>query len=114
MNVNEQERRRYLRVSLNCQGIIRLANGPEAQTQVIDISEGGLRCVSSQPVALGTSAELRFTLPVAIGKACVVVGRVQHHHRHDQSYALGIEFTRTTADVIMAIRAFIKQSTVTR
>ena len=109
--MNEKDRRRYQRVALNCPGVIRLTKDPEeVTTQITEISEGGLKCVFSQPVALGAAAELRFTLPVSIGKECLVVGRVQHHHQHNESYLLGIEFTRASAEVARAIREFIRQT----
>lgn len=107
--MNEKEKRRHQRVALNRPGTIRLTNGPEVNTQVTEISESGLKCVFSQTVALGSAAELRFVLPVAIGKECLVVGRVQHHHRYNESFLLGIEFTRVTADVVEAVRAFVRQ-----
>jgi hypothetical protein len=106
--VKEQERRRHLRVPLNAPGVIRLANGAETNTDVMEISEGGLRCLFPQAVPLGAAAELRFTLPLATRKDCVVFGRVQHHHQAGESYVLGIEYSRATADVMAAIRTFIQ------
>lgn len=107
--VRETERRRYSRVALNIPGVIQFSKGPEETTQITEISEGGLKCIYHQSVSLGVSAELRFVLPVAAGKACVVAGRVQHHHRDDDYYQLGIEFTRVSADVIGVIREFVRQ-----
>lgn len=107
--MRETERRRYSRVALNIPGVIQFSKGPEETTQITEISEGGLKCIYHQSVSLGVSAELRFVLPVAAGKACVVAGRVQHHHRDDDYYQLGIEFTRVSADVIGVIREFVRQ-----
>ncbi len=108
--MNDREKRRYQRIALNLPGVIQFAKGPEVRTQVTEISEGGLKCIFPQSIPLGASAELRFNLPVAIGKDCLVVGRVQHHHRINESYQLGIEFTRLSTDVVEAIRAFIWQT----
>lgn len=110
--MNEKERRRHLRAALNRPGVLRVGKGPEVSTQVIEVSEGGLRCSFSQVVALGTAAELRFTVPVAIGKECLVVGRVQHYHRENDSFVLGIEFTRVTAEVAGTLREFVRQTEI--
>lgn len=112
--MSEIERRRYSRVALNIPGVIQFSKGPEESTQITEISEGGLKCIYHQSVSLGVSAELRFVLPVAAGKACTVAGRVQHHHRDEDFYQLGIEFTRVSADAIAAIREYIRQRMMPR
>ena len=110
--MRETERRRYQRVALNIPGVIQFSKGPEENTQISEISEGGLKCFYHQSVSLGVSAELRFVLPVAAGKPCVVAGRVQHHHRDEDFFQLGIEFTRVSADVVATIREFVRQRTM--
>jgi len=97
-----------MRVVLDRPGVIRLANGPETNTQLTEISEGGLRCGYAETVALGASVELRFTLPLATPKDCLVFGRVQHRHQEGNTYILGIEFNRTAGDVLGAIRTFVQ------
>lgn len=106
--MNEKEKRRHLRVVLNCAGVIRLAHGPETATHITEISEGGVRCLFPQSVPLGAAAELRFVLPLATRKECLVVGRVQHHHQDGESHVLGVELGRTAADVAEAIRTFVQ------
>jgi len=108
--VNGKEKRRYPRVAPNLPGVVQIGKGPHVNTRVTEISEGGLKCVFPESVSLGVAAELRFTLPVAIGKECLVVGRVQHYHQDNESYQLGIEFTRVSADVVEAIREFVRQT----
>jgi c-di-GMP-binding flagellar brake protein YcgR len=108
--VNDKDRRLHQRVPLNCSGVIQVGKAPEAATYIIDISEGGLRCLFQQSVPLGSAAELRFVLPVATGMECVVAGRVQHHHRINESYQLGIELTRASEEVRHAIREFVRQT----
>lgn len=112
--MTKTERRRHQRVALNVPGTIQFSKGPENSTYIVDICENGLSCIFSQPVPLGAAAELRFVLPVAAGMPCIVAGRVQHHHRRNDSYSLGVEFTRADAEVVHAIREFVRQSLAVR
>jgi c-di-GMP-binding flagellar brake protein YcgR len=106
--VSEKERRRYERIPLDLPGVIRIARGPELNTQLTEISEGGAQCSCPHVVSLGVKVELRFVLSLAIAKECLLSGRVQHYHKHNEVYALGIEFIGVTPDIAEAIRAFVR------
>jgi hypothetical protein len=107
--VSTKDSRRHPRISLNRPGRIRIADGPEYPTQLIDISEGGATSFYSSPVAVGTGVELHFHLNTGKRMSCHVYGEVRHHSTRGESHILGIQFTHFAPDAAEAVREFVRQ-----
>lgn len=100
------DKRQQARIQINRPGRIRIGNGPESKTQIIDISEVGAMMFYSQPVPLGTAVELRFSLSQT---ECVTYGQVRHYSARGESHVIGVQFTHFVPETVEVIRQFISQ-----
>lgn len=104
---------RPARAQVNRPGRIRVAGGPDTNTQLIDISENGVALFYSAPLAVGTSVELEFQLPVGSDKTrFVVFGQVRNYQPRGESHVLGMRFTRFVTGTIKQIQDFIETRTI--
>lgn len=105
--MDEKQRRAAPRARVNRPGRIRISNGLESNTQLIDISETGAALFYSQPVAVGANVELRFHLNTGEKIACTTYGRVRHYTAVGESHVLGLEFTHFAPETVDAIRQYV-------
>ena len=101
--------RKQPRLLVNRPGRVRIANGPEQKSQVVDISQTGAMLFYSQPVKLGVSIELRFSLNAGNRTECLVYGHVRHYSVRGTSHVVGVEFTHLEPEAYEAIRQFVEQ-----
>jgi len=104
--------RKQSRLLLNRPGRIRIANGPEEKTQLVDLSETGAMLFCAKPVKLGAAIELRFTLNIGPRIECVVYGDVRHYSVRETSHVVGVEFTHFMPETVEAIRRFVEKKAV--
>src|SRR5437868_12501435 len=95
--------RQQPRLLINRPGRIRVENGPEEKTQVVDLSESGARLFCAQPLEMGAQVELRFTLNAGTKIDCVTYGQVRHYSRHQESHIVGVQFTHLMPEAEAAI-----------
>lgn len=106
--MNDKQKRLHPRAQVNRPGRIRIGNGPESNTQLIDISETGAALFYSKPVPVGTDVELRFYLNTGVKIACTTYGKVRHYSAVGESHVLGMEFTHFEPETVDAIRQYIQ------
>jgi len=102
--------RKEPRLLVNRPGRIRIANGPEEKSQLVDISQTGASLFYSQPIKIGTAIELRFSLKAGSQTECLVYGHVRHYSVRGTSHVVGVEFTHLEPEAYEAIRQFVEQS----
>jgi methyl-accepting chemotaxis protein len=101
-----EDRRRYGRV--NASGAITLsANGSTVEGVLLDLSEGGLRCVVEvgDDVTLGTA--ITVTLPFR-DRGVSVEGLVVRRHQGQDGPELGVEFLHLSAPALAMIREYVE------
>ncbi len=103
-----REKRRYPRVQVNRPSHIRVANGPESNAQLIDISVGGASLFYPEPVTDGTEVELRFHLDIGTQIKCLIYGEVRHYYARGESHVIGVEFTHFAPDAEETVREFVR------
>lgn len=105
--MDDKHKRLTPRAQVNRPARIRISNGPESNTQLIEISETGAALFYSQPVPVGTAVELRFHLNTGEKIACTTYGRVRHYTAVGESHVLGMEFTHFAPETVDAIRQYV-------
>lgn len=107
--MTDDDKRQRPRAQVNRPGRIRVAGGPEAVMQLIEISETGATLFYSSPVPVNTDVELRFQLSVAAGKVpFVVTGQVRHYLEKGESHVIGVQFSKFTEGSSQSIQEFIR------
>ena len=105
----ENYQRKQPRLLVNRPGRVRIGNGPEQKSQVVDVSQTGAMLFYSQPVKLGAAIELRFSLSAGNRTECLVYGHVRHYSVRGTSHVIGVEFTHLEPEAYEAIRQFVEQ-----
>jgi hypothetical protein len=101
--------RKEPRLLVNRPSRIRISNGPEEKSQLVDVSHQGAMLFYSQPVKLGSAIELRFSLHAGNRNECLVYGHVRHYSMRGASHVVGVEFTHLEPEAYEAIRQFVEQ-----
>jgi hypothetical protein len=89
-----QCQRVYQRASFLCRVTLSTGEGPEIETNSVDVSLGGVGLISPRSVPTGRSVTLGFHLRNKAGEPVIdtVGGRVVHVRSDIDGHALGIEF----------------------
>ena len=101
--------RKQPRLLVNRPGRIRIGNGPEERSQLVDISQSGALLLCSQPMEVGTAFELRFSLSSGSRTKCLVYGYVRRYSVRGTSHVVGVEFSHFEPETYEAIRQFVEQ-----
>ena len=105
--MDNSEKRRHPRAPVNRPGRLRVGNGPESNTQVMDVSPFGATLFYSSAIEIGTAVELTFHLNVGRKAECQIYGNVRHHYLQGESHVIGVQFTHFGSDTPDTIREYI-------
>ena len=108
---NEMERRSYARLKIPLRVDVGMGRDvPFIQTEIFDISEGGLCLISNFEVEKGNELSLRiwFDEHQSIAMAGVVKYCVKKAHENREVYFHGIEFIRLSEEISNNILQFLK------
>jgi hypothetical protein len=110
-------RRRYPRVPVNRPARIRVAGGPPAPCQLMNISSRGAALFYSTALDPGTLVWLRISLPGSRERLTLkLVGVVRQAHLLGESHLIRVAFTNPPLPAVRAILEFMQSrdgSTVT-
>jgi len=102
-------RRRFPRVRVRMRAALKLGAGQQAQpVAVLDVSEGGFRCVAPADLEVGKGAKVVANLPVG-GQDVVAVGEIAWHRHHGTSREIGVEIKQLSKGDLAHIRDIVKR-----
>lgn len=106
----KSDRRRYPRTPVNRPVRIRVAGGPPAPAQLMNISPRGAALFCSAPLATGTPVWLRVSLPATPEQRTTLklVGAVRQSHLLGESHLVRVMFASPSLQAVRAILEFMK------
>jgi PilZ domain-containing protein len=107
-----RNRRHNARTWMNRPGRVRIGDGPESYTQVVDISPQGAAMYCSTPLSPGTDVEVRFHLNMNPRTVWLTLNaRVERTYERGDSHLVRVLFVNPTLQEIETITQFAKQKT---
>ena len=104
-----QERRKHVRIEIDQMVEMRFGHEHFLRAEGVDVSEKGLLCVSADPVDPQTRIFVMFRLPIRHEDYEVQCeGIVIRSEKHDENYAVAVQFTNLKAADQKAIEAFTR------
>ena len=101
--------RRYPRFPVSWSSRVRIGNEQEEQSQLVDLSQGGVSVLYPRHVRLGESVELLFDPDIG-GQERAVYGEVRHCTPLGAQRVVGVEFKDIEPQAFETIREFIRQN----
>lgn len=102
-------RRRFPRAPWKTNAALQLGPGQSAhRVTIIDVSEGGFRCVAPVDVEIGKGAQVVANLPVP-GQNVVAVGEVAWHRHHGAKREIGVEIKQVKKNDLARIRDVVRR-----
>lgn len=106
--MNNEDLRRYPRVSVTRPVRIRISSGAVVQARMVNISQGGAAVMYEVPAEIGATLELSFTLVVRgreieFHERCVA----RYNHLSSRGYIIGFQFVALDAEARENLREFV-------
>ena len=101
------DKRGVLRLPVGCPVRCSGADGSSFPTQLLDLSQGGCRILSTQQFEVDARLSVELPEKLAGGEACTLPGRVVRKELRAPEYLLGVEFDDLPASTLEAIQAIL-------
>ena len=100
-------KRDELRLPVGCPVHCSGADGSSFPTQLLDLSQGGCRILSTQQFEVDARLSVELPEKLAGGEACTLPGRVVRKELRAPEYLLGVEFDDLPASTLEVIQAIL-------
>jgi hypothetical protein len=101
------DKRGVLRLPVGCPVRCSGADGSSFPTQLLDLSEGGCRILSTQQFEVDARLSVELPEKLAGGEACTLPGRVVRKEPRASEYLLGVAFDDLPASTLEVIQAIL-------
>ena len=101
------DKRGVLRLPVGCPVRCSGADGSSFPTQLLDLSQGGCRILSTQQFEVDERLSVELPEKLAGGEACTLPGRVVRKELRAPEYLLGVEFDDLPASSLEVIQAIL-------
>jgi hypothetical protein len=101
------DKRGVLRLPVGCPVRCSGADGSSFPTQLLDLSEGGCRILSTQQFEVDARLSVELPEKLAGGEACTLPGRVVRKEPRAPEYLLGVAFDDLPASTLEVIQAIL-------
>ena len=107
-----QQRRSHARRPLHCPAKLMLASKRIIDLRIVNISAGGLGVIAPENLAMGTSCQLRFDLPLAPGGHVTLYLSAEVMNSvfssREDGFKLGLKFVKPTEESASHIERFVQ------